>query len=70
MTGAGNPNLGKGKPNQTVAHGEHKLEVTGEPKKIKTTQHKTSRLHIEEGTNRFLWSRCKYQTRKSTSHPR
>jgi hypothetical protein len=63
MTGEGNPNMGKGKPIQTVAHREHKFEVKGEPKKIKTMQHKISRLHIEEGKNRFPWSRCKYQTR-------
>jgi hypothetical protein len=36
MTGVGNPNLGKGNPIQTMAHGEHKSEVVREPKKIKT----------------------------------
>jgi hypothetical protein len=36
------------KPNQTAAQGEHRSEVTGETKKMKTMQQETSRLHIEE----------------------
>jgi hypothetical protein len=48
----------------------HRSEVTGETKKIKTMQQETSRVHIEEGKNRFSWSSYKYQTRKLTAHAR
>jgi hypothetical protein len=61
---------GKENPNQIAAQGEHRSEATGETKKIKTMQQRTSQQYIEEGKNRFPWSSCKYQTRKWTAHLR